>query len=1283
MNQTTKEVNMKNRRILLVSILSLVAFSSPSFAQDPWTFAGGPWFASVCRDLSIGYIDNAPIMYVADSTEQSLLKSTNAGETWIHLTAVEKPYSVACVETEPDIVYSGVPVNNPFRVEIWKSTDGGDSWTPVFEIGNRIPNKLAISPHDPNVVYLGVSRRLSSDDALYYTTDGGLNWNQATERGFPPGVNVTDIVFDPTSDQFIFASVDDGAPENIGVWKTVDGGQQWALAREGLTDPRITALGINPAEPQVLYAGAYERISKSTDRGENWSSTNFSQPSVWVRSLQTNPENPTFVFAALGDIYWYPPAKAGILKSTDGGTNWFSSDSGVLDDNVLSLRIDKFRPERVFAGTKSAFYRSDDNGANWVEKTRGIELANVGSIVSVNGRLVTNSSSVGTFHLSTDGGADWITTRGFDGNHTAQYWQSLTFNKMQPQYMFATRVFRGVLFQHMFYRSNDAGQSWERVEERINGYVSRIVSDQNNPAVVYTTQEHPAVPVALRHSTDYGTSWQTLINDALARAFVIDPQSPVANGMSQMLYIGLSNLTLQKTTNAGGTWQQLNFPAYFVNTLAIDPSNSAIIYAGTDGHGAYKSADGGATWTTINNGLTGTYVLEFAVDEHAPSILFASSADEMGNKYIHVTYDGGSSWTDITGQMGNRDFNHIVIEYTNAGHNLLLATDQGVYRYLHNTWAGTITQNTTWSGAVYVIGDVTISSGVTLTVAPGTIVKFYPSAQLIADGVLNAVGNATSHVTFTSRDQAELSWRGIRLNGSRTGDRIEYADITVGLYVNHNSGASITYCLITGAKIGIHLYDYPGPLPLLPTTIRNNEIQQSRIVGISVDKEVSNVLIQDNTLTGNFNDDVGMQFIYASPLDVLRNRITNFGKHGVQCISASPSFIDGTEEGGRSCFVSNAIGVYGEASANFVLGIAYDDGTYSGNNTIAYNEEFEIVLRDKCTVYSQTNYHGDRNYDIDDGSVLITDPELGEDPNRCLDQGNRPLVITAGNQLKKTDPPMLSGFVRNPLVKQAIRLRLRRDHLAAIGVLKGLVAAQGTDTALVHWALRELLANYQMVPNPSGSNILSGYLRGLLLTQSNAEIRRAIRDVLSGSSRHERQIAATLAALDTCIQSYPNTSSELLALYSKISLALNVLNDRTLAQSAFQTLQTQYPEHSLTHIADVLVNNGSQLRPTGKSTVAAANTSSSEKPLSYALEQNYPNPFNPETRIHFELPEHNAVVLVVYDLLGREVATLVNDFKKAGKYDVTFTATNLASGVYFYRLQAGTFHSVKKLLLLR
>ena len=88
-------------------------------------------------------------------------------------------------------------------------------------------------------------------------------------------------------------------------------------------------------------------------------------------------------------------------------------------------------------------------------------------------------------------------------------------------------------------------------------------------------------------------------------------------------------------------------------------------------------------------------------------------------------------------------------------------------------------------------------------------------------------------------------------------------------------------------------------------------------------------------------------------------------------------------------------------------------------------------------------------------------------------------------------------------------------------------------------------------------------------------------------------------------------------------------------------------------------------------------------PYVYRLAQNYPNPFNPSTKIAFDIPKAGIVNMVVYDLLGREVATLVNEFKQAGKYDVDFNALNLASGVYFYKITAGEFVDTKKMLLIK
>jgi hypothetical protein len=97
--------------------------------------------------------------------------------------------------------------------------------------------------------------------------------------------------------------------------------------------------------------------------------------------------------------------------------------------------------------------------------------------------------------------------------------------------------------------------------------------------------------------------------------------------------------------------------------------------------------------------------------------------------------------------------------------------------------------------------------------------------------------------------------------------------------------------------------------------------------------------------------------------------------------------------------------------------------------------------------------------------------------------------------------------------------------------------------------------------------------------------------------------------------------------------------------------------------------------------VQTAAEQSDNLPSVYSIDQNYPNPFNPTTTIRYSIPEEGLVTLKVFNSIGEEVVKLVNEVKQAGNYYSIFNATNLASGVYFYRIQAGNFSQVRKMII--
>ncbi|MBD3340061.1 MAG: T9SS type A sorting domain-containing protein, partial [Candidatus Lokiarchaeota archaeon] len=90
-----------------------------------------------------------------------------------------------------------------------------------------------------------------------------------------------------------------------------------------------------------------------------------------------------------------------------------------------------------------------------------------------------------------------------------------------------------------------------------------------------------------------------------------------------------------------------------------------------------------------------------------------------------------------------------------------------------------------------------------------------------------------------------------------------------------------------------------------------------------------------------------------------------------------------------------------------------------------------------------------------------------------------------------------------------------------------------------------------------------------------------------------------------------------------------------------------------------------------------------QQPLAYSLDQNYPNPFNPYTSIRYTIPNEENVTLKVYNIIGEEIATLVNEKKQPGSYTVRFDASHLPSGIYIYQIKTQNFNTTKKMLLVR
>jgi photosystem II stability/assembly factor-like uncharacterized protein len=636
------------------------------------------------------------IVYVGAATG-GVWKTTNAGVTWTAIFDSVRTGGVGAVEVAPsnaEIVWVGTGEASNMRSSSWgtgvyKSIDGGRTWTgPMLPKSQHI-GRIVIDPRDPNIVYVAALGPLwapGGERGLYKTTDGGKTWTNTKEISRFTGF--TDVAMDPSNPDVLYAasfmrerreySFLPAGPES-GLWKTTDGAKTWTKLATGLPTGDIGRIGISicTSKPTTVYSIFHARgntggIYRSDDAGANWRQVSQVNPTAWFYSfVKCDPNDPEHVIRL----------NAASQESVDGGRTWTGYAGGGVHSDHHELWIDPDHPEFQILGTDGGLYTTYDRGRTW-DHNQALPLSQFYDIFvddalpyyNVCGGLQDNGSWCGPNRSRNSFGptnADWYRTGGgdgfyvvpdpFDGNivyaesqngnisrYDARTGQSrgirptvkpgekaLRFNWNAP--ILPSRHERGVVLMasNFVHRSTDRGDSWVK----ISGDLTRAI-DRN------TLPMRGVVP-------DSGTLGRHEGTADFGNITTLE-ESPLKSGL---LAAGTDDGVIQVTRDGGKTWTKVDKFAgvpdtTFVSRVIWSRAAEGTLYASFDGHRSndfkpyvLKSTDYGRTWTSVTGNLPDGGSIQVVREHHGtPQLLFVGT--EFG---VFFSTEGGNSWTQLKG----------------------------------------------------------------------------------------------------------------------------------------------------------------------------------------------------------------------------------------------------------------------------------------------------------------------------------------------------------------------------------------------------------------------------------------------------------------------------------------------------------------------------------------------------------------------------------------------------------------------------------------------------------
>lgn len=285
---------------------------------------------------------------------------------------------------------------------VLKTTDGGAEWRRLFTgISQSRVLTIGLDPAAPSTVYLG-----TKDDGVYRSHDGGQHW--VSRRAGLDDVRVTaevqHIAFVPGTRPRVFLAT------AMGIFESDEGGERWHKRMAGMADVlMVTAVAVDPARPEVLYAGTSGGVYKTTDGARTWVPVNTglippgfvaSSRSLGVTALVIDPQKPEVLYAGTLD---------GLYKTVAGGQSWTRIGTGLSDQSISALALDPSHPEIVYVGGRGGVFQTRDGGLTWAPKNEGLGSRNVlslGASRAAPGAVYAGTSGGGLYR-SRDGGTSW------------------------------------------------------------------------------------------------------------------------------------------------------------------------------------------------------------------------------------------------------------------------------------------------------------------------------------------------------------------------------------------------------------------------------------------------------------------------------------------------------------------------------------------------------------------------------------------------------------------------------------------------------------------------------------------------------------------------------------------------------------------------------------------------------------------------------------------------------------------------------------------------------------